>query len=418
MSDVSKNERFMDKLLDPKTSKESVAFNATMTGLQLLGLLVISFVGATVGFGFKDWLGTITSYDYWISFVVMTAEQFYAYNVGYQFALSLMLNTDKYREAVQESDDILEGVFTVKQDGSVEWIRKPLKEDSAIIGIVVDEMNLEERERLFRITIQKAVDKLKSKKNDLEAKKDSLDKKRYAKVIRWAVAWIIKIRVARIIRRISKIEQRIGYLKEKQTDREYLESLPDRKIPGYLPIDSAAIHSDQDEPDDKETKSRWGMRNRKKYEKKGAFKRAAVRFLGGIIMPLVAWGAVALKGGAVMAMIVMIIMQLRAGWAGAVKTFKAVVMYNTSQRFKVLKEIQFRIPTVKKRLEEEKRKAEERVRIEEEKKKAFARVLAENAAKLLMGPPAPQKPMVSKDPNPAEATFDILPKLNLTKSTP
>jgi hypothetical protein len=140
--------------------------------------------------------------------------------------------------------------------------------------------------------------------------------------------------------------------------------------------------------------------------------------LGGIIMPLVAWGAVALKGGAVMAMIVMIIMQLRAGWAGAVKTFKAVVMYNTSQRFKVLKEIQFRIPTVKKRLDEEKRKAEERVRIEEEKKKAFARVLAENAAKLLIGPPAPQKPMVSKDPNPAEATFDILPKLNLTKSTP
>ena len=91
-----------------------------------------------------------------------------------------------------------------------------------------------------------------------------------------------------------------------------------------------------------------------------------------------------------------------------------------SQRFKVLKEILFRIPKVKKRLEEEKRLAEEMVRLEEEKKKAFARTLAENAAKLLTGPPAIV--ITPKDPQVGEGretnTFDILPKLNLSKSTP
>ncbi|MDD3958403.1 MAG: hypothetical protein PHW40_02805 [Candidatus Izemoplasmatales bacterium] len=54
----------MDKIFDSKTAKESVAFNATMTGLQLLGLLVVVFIGATVSFGFNDWLTTLSSYDY------------------------------------------------------------------------------------------------------------------------------------------------------------------------------------------------------------------------------------------------------------------------------------------------------------------------------------------------------------------
>jgi hypothetical protein len=423
MADDRSNKKFMDKLFDPKTAKESVAFNATMTGLQLLGLLVFAFIGATVSFGFQDWITTLSSYDYWVTFVIMTAEQFYAYNVAYQFGLSLMLNTQKYKDAIQESEDILEGVYTEKPDGSVEWVRKPLKEDSAIIDIVANEMNLEERERLFRITIQKAVDKLQSKKSDKSEKKEILIKRKPARLIRWAISWILKLRISRLTRRIEKIERRINFLKEKQIDKEYLESLPDRKIPGYLPIDSAALHSNQEEPDDRATKSKWGMRKRSTFEKKGAFKKAAARIAVGIFMPLVAWGAVALKGGAVMAMIFMIIMQFRAGWLAAMKVFKLVDMYNASQRFKVLKEILFRVPKVKKRLEEEKRLAEEKARIEEESKKAFARTLAENAAKLLMGPINVSFPASGSNTHPVPEApetnaFDALPKLNIIKSTP
>ncbi|MDD5294094.1 MAG: hypothetical protein PHW40_07325, partial [Candidatus Izemoplasmatales bacterium] len=96
---------------------------------------------------------------------------------------------------------------------------------------------------------------------------------------------------------------------------------------------------------------------------------------------------------------------------------------HASQRFKVLKEIVFRVPKVKKRLEEEKRLAEEQARLEEEKKKAFVRALAENAAKLLMGPINVSVPASGANTNPVpEApetnTFDALPKLNIIKSTP
>jgi hypothetical protein len=426
MGEARNNQKFLDKILDPQSMKESVAFNATMSGLQLLGLLAMSFLGATVGFGFKDWLTTVTSYDYWVSFVVMTAEQFYAYSVGYRFTLSLMLTTEKYSEAIQQSVDILEGVYSENPDGTFkEWIRKPLKEDSAIIDIVADEMNLEERERLFRIAIQDVVSKLASKKNDLEAAKEILEKKKPAKIIRWAVMWILKLRMKKLDRKIDKINRRVTFLKAKQIDKEYLESLPDRKIPGYVPIDTAALHSAQeDELDDKAIKSKWGMRSQKEYEKKGAFKRALFRVIGGILMPLVAWGVVALKGGAVLAMIVMIIMQLRSGWSGATKTFKVVVLYNASQQFKILKEIQFRIPAVKKRLDEKKRLAEEKAKLEEEKRKAFALELAKGSAKLLTGSPVVKKqtpvPGIGnhEDDSRESNTTDILPQLHLNKSTP
>ena len=180
----------------------------------------------------------------------MTAEQFYAYSVADQFGLSMMLNTEKYKVAIQESEDILEGVYAEKPDGSVEWIRKPLKEDSAIIDIVANEMNLEERERLFRITIQKAVDKLNSRNNDAENKKNALEKKRVSKWIRWALIWIHRLRLVRLSRKIEKVERSIAYLKIKQTDKEYLESLLEM-IPGYMPIDSSALYSNQDDIDDK-----------------------------------------------------------------------------------------------------------------------------------------------------------------------
>ena len=403
----------MDKLFDGTTGNESLAFNATMTGLQLLGLLVFAFLGATVSFGFKDWLTTITSYDYWVTFIIMTAEQFYAFNVAYQFAVSLLMSTDKYKDAIRESDEILEGVYTETPEGEVSWVRKPLKEDSALIDVVVDEMNLEERQRLFGVTIQAAINKLSLIKNDLQSKKETLDKRQHSKLIRWAIDWIRKIRMDIFAKRMAKIDHRIEYMKEKSIDKEYLTSLPDSKIPGYLPIDSAALHSNQEEPNDKAAHSKWGMRKQKTYEKKGAAKRAAGRFLSGIFLPLVAWGALTLKGGSVLAMIIMIIMQFRSGWLFATKIFKSVTLYNASQRFKVMKEIQFRIPALKQRIEVEKQKAEEEKRVEEEKRKAFMKATAEQMVKLLTAAPSKGSATNSKaDTN----TFDVTPKLNLQKN--
>jgi hypothetical protein len=64
-----------------------------------------------------------------------------------------------------------------------------------------------------------------------------------------------------------------------------------------------------------------------------------------------------------------------------------------------------------------------KARIEEESKKAFARTLAENAAKLLMGPINVSFPASGSNTHPvpeAQETnaFEILPKLNIIKSTP
>lgn len=327
----NKDKKILDALFEPESIKESVAFSASMSILQIIGLFAFSFLGATISFGFGSWFEVISSYDYWAYFVVMTGEQFYAYNIAYQFAISVLSNSEKYKKAIQEGDDIINGVYDPELN---KWLITPLRDDSAYIDIALNQMNSEERERLYKRKITKKIDKLNQKISDIEAKqkpKFFLFKKR---------------RITKRLIRIESLKRTINYLEAKQNDKVYMDAIDDRKIPGFTRVELAAIYSGQ-ESEVSEDESKYTMRKRKTYERKGAGKRALVRFLTGLFLPLVAWGAVTLKGGAVISMIVMMIMQFSSGWQQAIKNFKKADMFNAEQRFTTIKEIQHRVPGIK-----------------------------------------------------------------------
>ena len=366
---AEKDNKLLNALFDPESIKDSVAFNASMSILQIIGLFAFSFLGATIQFGFDSWLEVVYSTTYWINIVLMTAEQFYAYNIAYQFAISVLINSPKYRQSVQNGDDIINGVF---DDDTQKWLIKPMSEDAAFVDMAIDEMNVIERESCFKKQIINKINSIKNKINKIE--------------LRHKPKWLfVKYRVNRRERLVATKNQTIEYLKLKIEDKEYFNSLSDKQIKGYVPIEQAAINTNQSEKTEV-IDSKYGMRDRKRLERKGAFKRAIVKILTGLLLPLVAWGAVTLKSGTIVSLIVMLIMQFVSGWREATKNFKTADVFNADQRFKTIKEIQRRLPGIKEReAAQAKLKAEiEKAELQawEDNKKYDAEILAKKKAEV------------------------------------
>lgn len=368
---TEKDNKLLNALFDPDSIKETVAFNASMSILQIIGLFAFSFLGATVGFGFDNWLNVLGSTTYWINFVMMTGEQFYAFNVAYQFAISVLMNSEPYKKSVQKGNDLIDGVF---DDTTQKWLIKPLSEDSAYVDIAIDEMNLSDRERLFRKNITTKINSINKSitKIELKSKPKLLSK------------W----RMNKRHKKIEQMNRTIDYLKLKMEDKAYFNSLSDKNIPGFIAIEQAAINSNQSERSDDSNDSKWGMRERKSLERKGALKRAFSRILTALLLPLVAWGVVSLKSGAIVSLIVMLIMQFVAGWRSAIKNFKKADAFNAEQRFLIIKEIQRRLPVIKEReaanakLKAEIEKAE--IQAWEDNKKLDAELLAKKKAEAII----------------------------------
>lgn len=372
LKQTEKDNKLLEVLFDPESIKDSVAFNASMSLLQIIGLFAFSFLGATIQFGFENWLAVIYSTTYWINVVMMSAEQFYAYNIAYQFAISVMANAPKYRQSVQKGDDIINGVF---DDETQKWLITPLNDDSAFVDMAIDEMNASEREACYKKQITTKIKSVSNTINKIEIK----PKPKFFLLKKW-----------RINRRARIIDQKlktIEYLKAKMDDKDYFNSLDDKQIKGYAPIEQAAIISNQSEKTET-TGSKYGMRDRKDLERKGAFKRAVTKLLTALLLPLVAWGVVTLKSGTIVSLIVMLIMQFVSGWRTAARFFKTADVFNAEQRFKTIKEIQRRVPGIKEReTARAKLKAEiEKIEIQawEDNKKFDAELLAKKKAETVI----------------------------------
>lgn len=366
---TQKDSKLLDALFDPESIRESVAFNASMSLLQIIGLFAFSFLGATIQFGFDNWLDVIESTTYWLNIILMTAEQFYAYNIAYHFAISILGNQPKYQQTIQNGDDIINGVF---DEESQKWLIKPMSDDAAFVDMAIDEMNAIERESCFKKQIINEINKIKNAINKIEMKPKPK-------------GWFKRKRTSKRERLVAQKNRTIDYLNSKMDDKAYFNSLSDKRIKGYAPIEQAAINTNQSDKQEP-TKSKYGMRDRKKLERKGAFKRAVSKILTGLMLPLVAWGAVTLKSGTLVSIIVMLIMQFVSGWREATKNFKTADVFNADQRFKTIKEIQRRLPAIKEReAAQAKLKAEiEKAEIQawEDNKKFDAELLAKKKAEV------------------------------------
>lgn len=366
-----KDNKLLEALFDPESIKDSIAFNASMSIAQIIGLIAFSFLGATIQFGFDNWFQALSSYTYWLNVVLMGAEQFYAYSIAYQFAISVMMNSFKYRQAVQKGDDIINGVF---DEETQKWVLLPLSDDSAFVDMAIDEMNVQERKACF---VKQITTKIKSISNTVN-KISIKPKPKFFLFRNW--------RINRRERIIAQKNKTIEYLNIKMEDKEYFNSLDDKQIKGYTPIEQSAINTNQNEKSESLVGSKYGMRDRKKLERKGAFKRAATKILTAALLPLVAWGVVTLKSGTIVSLIVMLIMQFVSGWREATKNFKMADVFNADQRFKTIKEIQRRLPAIKEReAAQAKLKAEiEKAEIQawEDNKKFYAELLAKKKAEI------------------------------------
>lgn len=363
---AEKDNKLLNALFDPESIKDSVAFNATMSILQIVGLIAFSFLSATMQFGFDNWLDVVYSKTYWLNIVFMTAEQFYAYNIAYTFAISLLMNAPKYVEVIQQGDDIINGVW---DEENQKWLTVGIKEDAPYVDIACDEINASERLECFTKQIISKMTAIKSKCKRIELKP----------IPRLFKKW----RISKRKRRIESFNQSIAFLNFKLNDMDYYNSLTDKQIKGYKPIDQASINTNQIERPEGVV-SKYGMVDRKKLERKGAVKRIGVKILTALALPLAAWGAVTLKSGAIVSIIVMLILQFVSGWNAAAKNFKKADVFNADQRFKTLKEIKRRVPGIKEReAAQAKLKAEiEKAEIQawEDNKKFDAELLAKKQA--------------------------------------
>ncbi len=337
--------QFMNFLNNPSEVINSTKFSVFSAFGQFSALLIFAVLGASITFRFENFRD-IWNLDYWISVVVLLIEQLYAYNIGYDLGKSMSMNANKQLRTTNEQiEGLVEGVY----DKDDKEIIRPLKRDSAYIDPALNELMDEEKVSLVQTRMKEIIQIFKSKLDYFK----SLDRKKFLFPRKIAITKKQSKKFWRVATAIKYCEMQIENGNKMLKDKESILAVPDNNVAGFQRLTYADIVSSQNE------KAQTGVS--KYYQqsegqiKAKMFGRKAIIKLGlSMIGPAILFGALFENSGAVIYSMFLLVLQFAGGFKFGSIMVVNVILRNTVNRLKAVKDVQLKIPFVKDKLAKQK----------------------------------------------------------------
>jgi hypothetical protein len=340
--------QFMNFLNNPSEIINSTKFNIFSAAGQFFALIIFAVIGASITFRFENFRD-IWNLDYWISVIVLLVEQLYAYQIGYDLGKSMSINANRELKTNNEQiEALIEGVY----DNDTEVIRA-LKKDSAYIDLALNELMDEEKINLVKTRMKEIIEIFKSKLDYFE----SLDKQKFLFPKKVAISKKQKKRFWRRATAISYCKLQISNGNKMLKDDESILAVPDNNVPGFQRLTYADIVSSQNEKVEGNV-SKYYQRSEMQIKAKMFGKKALIKLGLSMIGPAILFGALFENGGAVVYSIFVLVLQFASGFKFGSTMVINVILRNTVNRLKAIKDIQLKIPEIKSKIKKKQDKAE------------------------------------------------------------
>jgi hypothetical protein len=248
----------------------------------------------------------------------------------------------------EQIEALIEGVY----DNDTEVIRA-LKKDSAYIDLALNELMDEEKINLVKTRMKEIIEIFKSKLDYFE----SLDKQKFLFPKKVAISKKQKKRFWRRATAISYCKLQISNGNKMLKDDESILAVPDNNVPGFQRLTYADIVSSQNEKVEGNV-SKYYQRSEMQIKAKMFGKKALIKLGLSMIGPAILFGALFENGGAVVYSIFVLVLQFASGFKFGSTMVINVILRNTVNRLKAIKDIQLKIPEIKSKIKKKQDKAE------------------------------------------------------------
>jgi len=334
-----KSNSFMSFLNDPSQIIKSTKFSIATAGVQFIGLLFFAIIGASISFRFQSFRDLLDT-NYWITVVVLLAEQLYAYTIGYNLGKSMMINANAELQTINtQIKAIVEGAE--RTDGTR---IESLKKDSAYIEQAIEQLSNDDKINLVTKRMKEIIKIFESKLDYYKSlnKKDWFFPRRIKIGSRAKCFW-------KCSTLIKYCELNVANGKDMLGDTDIILAVPDKNIAGYQRLEYANLMSSQEEIVQGSV-SRYHQRSESKERAKKAgakaFKKFAMASIGGSIVFGALGGSQAL--GMIIYTIFLMLVQIASGFKFGTDTVVKIILYNAVNRLKALQDIRKILPDIKK----------------------------------------------------------------------
>lgn len=337
----NKSKAFMKFLSDPSEIINSTKFSIATASAQFFGLIVFAIIGASISMRFQGFSDLLNP-DYWITVVVMFAEQLYAYNIGYGLGRALMLNAN---EELAKTNAQIKAIVEGAKDEQGNELIAPLKRDSAYIDQACQELSDADKIELVSRRMREII---KTFESELEFYK-ALKKKSWF--------WPKRIKIGRKRVFFWRRATAIAYCEKQVTqgtamlqEKESILAVPDKNVAGFQRLEYANLLSSQQEIVI-ESVSKYHQRSEEKAKAKMAGKKAITKFIMASIGGSILFGALvgSQAWGMVVYTIFLMIVQVANGFKFGSDNVVSIVLYNALNRLKALQDIRKILPDIKSR---------------------------------------------------------------------
>lgn len=363
---MAEESQFMNFINDPSEVINTTGFRIASAAIKFTGMIIFAVVGTTIsGLKFSN-LRDVLQISFWISFIVLLAEQMYASSIGFDLGRFLFFKANKKaQEALDTSEDYIDGI--VDDEGKV--ILKGIIYDQKEAIQAIDEINKEDKMALIKNRMEELIGIFESKRSLYQVKKKNF----------WVIPKIMKItkKKFKIFFRkktaVEYCERQINYGEKMIQNERAIMQVPNKNVQNYTELTYEDLISNSEEFS-QTTESRHHMRSEKKRKKQNQVKKTLFKLAASLAGPVILWGALNdVEAGYIVYTIFMMFIQFLMGIKESKDIVDNILVINETRRTKALKTIHSKIPEIKKKNKEveEKRLAEvEKNKIEKAEIKA------------------------------------------------